>query len=115
MKAQSLRELLLPLSLDTIKEFLCFIVTTSQGIIDNGQSKVTVDSMNISAEWLFAGIARATGSRTDEEDRCAVYGISALLLQPNSSKLNRTLSVDEKYPDQRRPGCESEKVKALIR
>ena len=80
MEAQSLREFLLPLSLDTIKDFLRFIVTTSQGIIDDGQSKVTVDSMNISAEWFFAGIARATGNRTDEEDRCAVYDISAILL-----------------------------------
>lgn len=36
MEAQSLREGLLSLSLATIKDFLRFIVATSQGIIDDG-------------------------------------------------------------------------------
>lgn len=47
MEARGLREGLPPLDLATIKDFLRFIVATSRGIIDNGQKKVTVDSMNI--------------------------------------------------------------------
>ena len=56
-----------------------------------------------------------TGNRIDEEDRCAVYGVSAFLLEHNVPKPNGTLSVGEKYPDQRRPGCEQEKAEALLR
>ncbi len=77
MEARSLREDLPPLDLATIKDFLRFIVATSRGIIDDGQKKVTVDSMNTFAEWFFAGFARVTGNRIDEEDRCAVYDVSA--------------------------------------
>jgi hypothetical protein len=47
MEARSLREGVPPLDLATIKDFLRFIVATSRGIIDNGQKKVTVDSMII--------------------------------------------------------------------
>jgi len=77
MEVQSLREGLPPLDLATIKDFLRFIVATSQGIIDDGQKKVTVDSTNTFAEWFFAGFARVTGNRIDEEDRCAVYDVSS--------------------------------------
>lgn len=77
MEAQSLREGLPPLDLASIKAFLRFIVPTSQGIIDNGQKKVTVDSMNTFAEWFFAGFARVMGNRIDEEDRYAIYDVSA--------------------------------------
>ena len=76
MRAQSLREGLPPLDLATMKDFLRFIIATSRGIIDDGQKKVTVDSMNTFAEWFFAGFARVTGNRIDEEDRRAVYDIS---------------------------------------
>ena len=76
MEARSLREGLPPLDLATIKDFLRFIIATSQGIIDDKQKKVTVDSMNTFAEWFFAGFARVTGNRIDEEDRCAVYDVS---------------------------------------
>lgn len=79
-EARSLREGLPPLDLATIKDFLRFIVATSEGIIDDGQKKVTVDSMNTFAEWFFAGFARVTGNRIDEEDRCAVYDVSAFRL-----------------------------------
>jgi len=74
--ARSLREGLPPLDLATIKDFLRFIIATSRGIIDDGQNKVTVDSINTFAEWFFAGFARVTGNRIDEEDRCAVYDVS---------------------------------------
>lgn len=77
MRARSLQESLPPLDLVTIKDFLRFIIATSRGIIDDGQKKVTVDSMNTFAEWFFAGFARVTGNRIDEEDRCAVYDVSA--------------------------------------
>lgn len=77
MEARSLRQDLPPLDLATIKDFLRFIVATSRGIIDDGQKKVTVDSMNTFAEWFFAGFARVTGNRIDEENRCAVYDVSA--------------------------------------
>ena len=75
--AQSLREGLPPLDLPTIKDFLRFVIATSRGIIDDRQKKVTVDSMNTFAEWFFAGFARVTGNRINEEDRCAVYNVSA--------------------------------------
>ena len=75
--ARSLREGLPPLDLATMKDFLRFIIATSRGIIDDGPKKVTVDSMNTFVEWFFAGFARVTGNRIDEEDRCAVYDVSA--------------------------------------
>ena len=74
--ARSLRKGLPPLDLATIKDFLRFIIATSRGVIDNGQQKVTVDSMNTFAEWFFAGFARVTGNRINEEDRRAVYDVS---------------------------------------
>lgn len=77
MRARSLQKGLPPLDLATIKDSLRFIIATSRGIIDDGQKKVTVDSMNTFAEWFFAGFARVTGNRIDEEDRCAVYDVSA--------------------------------------
>lgn len=77
MEARSLREGLPPLDLATITDFLRFVIATSRGIIDDEQKKVTVDSMNTFAEWFFAGFARVTGNRIDEEDRCAVYDVSA--------------------------------------
>jgi hypothetical protein len=47
MDARSLREGLPPLDLATIKDFFRFIVATSRVIIDDGQKKVTINSMNI--------------------------------------------------------------------
>lgn len=79
-EVRSLRDGLPPLDLATIKDFLRFVVATSKGIIDDGQKKVTVDSMNTFAEWFFAGFARVTGNRIDEEDRCAVYDVSVFRL-----------------------------------
>jgi len=74
--AWSLREGLPPLDLVTIKDFLRFVVSVSDGTIDEGQKRVTVDSLNTCAEWFFAGFARVTGNPIDEEDRTAVYHIS---------------------------------------
>ena len=67
--AQSLREGLPPLDLATIKD------SVSYGIIDENKL-VTVDSLNTFAEWFFAGFARVTGNRIEEEDRRTVYSMS---------------------------------------
>ena len=75
--AQRLREGLPPLDLATIKDFLCFIAAISRGTIDNKEELVTADSMDIFAEWFFAGFARVTDNRIEEEDRRAVYDVSA--------------------------------------
>jgi hypothetical protein len=90
--AWTLRAGLPPPNLATIKDFLRFIIATSRGLIDDndGQKKVTVDSMNNFAEWLFAGFARVTGSRIDEEDRRAVYDVSILKWKIMSLRLNMT-------------------------
>ena len=76
--AQTLREGLHPLDLATIKDFLRFIASVSDGIIDDETELVTADSMNTFAEWFFAGFARMTGNRIEEEDRRAVYSVSTL-------------------------------------
>ena len=75
--ARSLREGLPPLGLITTEDFLRFIIATSQGIINNGQKKVTVGSINTFTEWFFTGFTGVTGNRIDKEDRHAVYDISA--------------------------------------
>lgn len=80
--AQRLREGLPPLDLATIKDFLRFIASVSDGIIDDETELVTVDSMNTFAEWFFAGFARVTGNRIEEEDRRAVYSVS--IFEPRS-------------------------------
>ena len=77
IRVRSLREGLPRLDLITIKDFLRFIIATSRGIIDDGQKKVTVDSIKTFAEWFFAGFAQVTGNHIDEEDRRAVYDVSA--------------------------------------
>ena len=59
----------------TIKDFLRFIASVSDGIIDEESELVTADSMNTFAEWFFAGFARVTGNRIEEEDRKAVYSV----------------------------------------
>jgi len=79
--AQGLREGLPPLDLATIKDFLRFIASVSDGIIDDETELVTADSMNTFAEWFFAGFARVTGNRIEEQDRRAVYSVSILQLE----------------------------------
>lgn len=74
--AQRLREGLPPLDLTTIKDFLRSIASVSDGIIDDENKFVTADSMNTFAERFFAGFARVTGNRIEEEDRHVVYSIS---------------------------------------
>ena len=76
--AQRLREGLPPLDLATTKDFLRFIAAISKGTIDEKRQLVTVDSMNTFTEWFFAGFARVTGNRIEEEDRYAVYDVNTL-------------------------------------
>ena len=47
------------LDLATIKDFFHFYIATSYGRI---VAKPTVDSINTSAEWFFAGFTRVTGT-----------------------------------------------------
>ncbi|KAL9118138.1 MAG: hypothetical protein Q9187_005320, partial [Circinaria calcarea] len=61
-----------PPNLATIKDFLRFHIAISQGRIDE-EGRITADSVNTFAEWLFAGWARVTGNTVDEDDRKAVY------------------------------------------
>lgn len=77
-EAQRLREGLPTLDLATIKDFLRCIAAISRGTIDDKEELVTADSMNTFAEWFFAGFARVTGNLIEEEDRRAVYDVSAL-------------------------------------
>lgn len=70
-----LGEGVLPLDLATIKDFLRFHFAISRGRIDD--ERITVDSVNTFAEWFFAGFARVTGNLINEEDRRAVYDVSA--------------------------------------
>ena len=73
---QRLEEGVLPLDLATIKDFLRYHVAISRGRIDD--ERITVDSVNTFAEWFFAGFARVTGNLINEEDRRAVYDVSAI-------------------------------------
>ncbi len=82
---QSLREGLPPLDLATIKDFIRFIASVSDGIIDEENNLVTTDSLNTFAEWFFAGFARVTGNRIEEEDRRSVYNVSIFSKSANSS------------------------------
>lgn len=68
-----------PLDLATIKDFLRFHVAISRGRIDD--ERITVDSVNTFAEWFFAGFARVTGNTINEEDRRAVYDVSAFWIE----------------------------------
>ena len=79
--AQRLREGLPPLDLATIKDFLRFIASVSDGIIDDEDELVTADSMNTFTDRFFAGFARVTGDRIKEEDRRAVYSVSTFRIE----------------------------------
>ncbi len=70
--AKSLRKGLPPLDLATIKDFLRYIASVSDGLIEI-KGLVTADSLNTFGEWFFAGFARVTGNRIEAEDRHSVY------------------------------------------
>lgn len=60
--------------LATVKDFIRFAASTGEGRI---AEKVTADSVNTFAEWLFAGFTRVIGTATVEEDRKEVYNVHA--------------------------------------
>ena len=64
-------ELRLPLAI--VKDFMRFYIATSQPRVED--DRPTVDSVNIVAEWFFAGFTRVTGTDTDEEERTEVYNV----------------------------------------
>ena len=57
----------------TVKDFIRFYIATSTPRLDKVP---TADSINIAAEWFFAGFTRVTGTETNEEERSEVYHLS---------------------------------------
>ena len=72
----SLQEGLRPLDIATIKDFLRFKASISEGRIDEELERAMADSLNAFAEWFFAGFARVTGNPIPKEDRQEVYDVS---------------------------------------
>ena len=64
----------------TVKDFLRFYIATSKPQLDKEAKRPTADSINIAAEWFFAGFTRVTGTDTDKEERSEVYNVSLTLL-----------------------------------
>jgi hypothetical protein len=77
MGPTSLQEGSPPLDIATIKDFLRFKASISEGRIDEELERTTADSLNAFAEWFFAGFARVTGNSIPKEDRQEVYDVSA--------------------------------------
>ena len=61
--------------LATVKDFIRFYIATSKPQLDKREKRPTADSINIAAEWFFAGFTRVTGTDTKAEDRSKVYYI----------------------------------------
>ncbi|KAN0069234.1 Protein of unknown function (DUF3435) domain containing protein [Elaphomyces granulatus] len=59
--------------LATVKDFIRFYIATSKPQLDKVEKRPTADSINIAAEWFFAGFTRVTGTDTDNEERSEVY------------------------------------------
>ena len=76
MGPRSLEEGSPPLNIATIKDFLRFKASISEGRIDEELERATADSLNAFAEWFFAGFARVTGNPIRKEDRQEVYDVS---------------------------------------
>jgi len=58
--------------LATVKDFIRFYIATNNRRLDE---RPTVDSVNIVAEWFFAGFTRVTGTDAVEEERSEVYNV----------------------------------------
>jgi len=61
--------------LATVKDFIRFYIATSSPRLDKKEKRPTADSINIAAEWFFAGFTRVTGTDTVEEERSEVYNV----------------------------------------
>ena len=66
--------------LATVKDFLRFHAATSKGKI---KEKITCNSLNTFAEWLFAGFSRVADTPTNKDDRSEVYNVSVLRHMPS--------------------------------
>jgi hypothetical protein len=64
------------LDTDTIKDFLLFVayLGKGRGRIDD---RITADSLNTIAEWLFAGFTRVTGTIIPDDVRKSTYKASS--------------------------------------
>lgn len=60
--------------LATVKDFLGFYIATSRPRLD--ANRPTTDSVNIVAEWFFAGFTRVTGTDTNEDEMSEVHNMS---------------------------------------
>ena len=88
-------------ALAIVKDFLRFYIATSRPRLDE---LPTVDSINIVAEWFFAGFTRVTGTDTDEGERSEVYNVSPISTTPAEDLQSRTLIrylVGPSYVDSR--------------
>ena len=81
MISRSLEEGSPPLDIATIKDFLRFKASVSEGRIDKERERTTPDSLNAFAEWFFAGFARVSGNPIPKEDKQEVYDVSAPRLE----------------------------------
>ena len=66
--------------LATVKDFIRFYIATSKPQLDKEEKRPTADSINIAAEWFFAGFTRVTGTDTDKDERSEVYNVRLSLL-----------------------------------
>jgi hypothetical protein len=103
--------------LQTSKEFLRFHVAISRERIDE-TGRITVDSMNTFAEWVFPGYARITGSSIDEDDRRVVYDVSTSRSSATTNihmASRSNISVDAECFGCGRPGCQQKEAETSIR
>jgi hypothetical protein len=61
--------------LATTKDFVRFFISLMKPKLDKEKLRPTVDSVNTTAEWFFAGFTRVTGTMTDAEDRSEVFSV----------------------------------------
>lgn len=76
-----------PLDIVTLKDFLRFQVSVSEGLIDE-EKRPTVDSIKTFEEWFFAAFTRITGNEHSDEDRKELYEVSSDRHQISSRSAN---------------------------
>ena len=95
IRERCLREKIEAPDLATVKDFLRFYVATSRGKI---VKRPTADSVNMFAEWFFAGFTRVTGILTDAEERSEVYKINCTVFRSRYKATGLTLLSGYKRP-----------------
>ncbi|KAF7503418.1 hypothetical protein GJ744_003901 [Endocarpon pusillum] len=71
-----------------VKDFIRFYISTSNPRL---AKRPTVDSINTTAEWFFAGFTRAIGTKTDAEERSEVYNWVRRVLTMKGLVVNKRL------------------------